>query len=238
MATRSTLTAAARLALLTLAASAVTAALLPVATSSWRALTTSPAPNPDDAVALVAAASAAAGSAWFALMSALTVATLDWRRRGTRRSRFAVAVHALAPRLVHRMAAVALSAGIVVGPAQAALAAGPFDPSWAGAGAAGRPGGVSSSAPAQTGPSTQRRPVGEHSPGALAVAAAVSVVVRPGDSLWSIAARHLPPGSSADDVARAWPRWYQANRAAIGDDPDLIVPGQTLTAPHEPRRFR
>lgn len=57
------------------------------------------------------------------------------------------------------------------------------------------------------------------------------VVVHRGDSLWTIAARHLGPDATDVDVARAWPRWYQANRAAIGADPDLILPGTVLVAP-------
>ncbi len=57
------------------------------------------------------------------------------------------------------------------------------------------------------------------------------VVVRPGDSLWHIAARDLPPGHSEADVARAWPRWYAANRATIGPDPREIKPGQILVRP-------
>ncbi len=57
------------------------------------------------------------------------------------------------------------------------------------------------------------------------------VVVRRGDTLWEIAARHLGAGSSTAEVARAWPRWYAANRAVIGADPDLIRPGQRLRVP-------
>ena len=57
------------------------------------------------------------------------------------------------------------------------------------------------------------------------------VVVRRGDRLWEIAARHLPRGSSAADVAREWPRWYAANRAVIGADPDYLLPGQVLQRP-------
>ncbi|HET8614905.1 MAG TPA: LysM domain-containing protein [Actinomycetales bacterium] len=57
------------------------------------------------------------------------------------------------------------------------------------------------------------------------------VVVRRGDSLWSIAARHLGPGASQADVAEQWPRWWQANRSTIGDDPDLLLPGQVLVRP-------
>lgn len=57
------------------------------------------------------------------------------------------------------------------------------------------------------------------------------VTVRRGDSLWSIASRHLGPGASDVQVAHEWPRWYTANRDVIGDDPDLLVPGQQLRPP-------
>lgn len=57
------------------------------------------------------------------------------------------------------------------------------------------------------------------------------VVVRRGDTLWSIAAHHLGPDPSEAEVARAWPAWYAANREVVGDDPDLLRPGQVLRAP-------
>lgn len=57
------------------------------------------------------------------------------------------------------------------------------------------------------------------------------VVVRPGDTLWDIAARSLPGQPTAADIAAAWPRWYAANRAVIGPDPNVIHPGQRLHAP-------
>ncbi|MEW1953961.1 LysM peptidoglycan-binding domain-containing protein [Terrabacter sp. NPDC080008] len=57
------------------------------------------------------------------------------------------------------------------------------------------------------------------------------VTVRRGDSLWSIAARHMGTGATDTEVAHEWPRWYEANRAVIGDDPDLLVPGQQLRPP-------
>ncbi len=60
---------------------------------------------------------------------------------------------------------------------------------------------------------------------------AVIVVVRPGDTLWSIARRHLSAGADDGAVASAWPRWYAANRSAVGDDPDLIFPGTRLRVP-------
>ncbi len=55
------------------------------------------------------------------------------------------------------------------------------------------------------------------------------VVVR--DSLWTIAAAHLPAGASNAAVDRAWPRWYAANRSAIGSNPDLLRPGTRLDPP-------
>ena len=61
---------------------------------------------------------------------------------------------------------------------------------------------------------------------------AAEVVVLRGDSLWSIVARHLGPEASDAEVAAQWPRWHAANRSVIGDDPDLLLPGQVLRAPH------
>lgn len=56
-------------------------------------------------------------------------------------------------------------------------------------------------------------------------------VVRRGDTLWAVAARHLGSNATAADIAREWPRWYAANRAAIGTDPQLILPGTVLHVP-------
>jgi len=57
------------------------------------------------------------------------------------------------------------------------------------------------------------------------------VVVHRGDTLWDIAARHLGDQATDQDVAEAWPRWYAANRDVVGDDPDLLHPGQRLVVP-------
>ncbi|WP_309080039.1 LysM peptidoglycan-binding domain-containing protein [Zhihengliuella sp.] len=62
---------------------------------------------------------------------------------------------------------------------------------------------------------------------------AAEVVVRPGDTLWSIAARHLGPHPSVLDVAEEWPRWYRANLHLIGADPNRLYPGMTLKPPTE-----
>jgi nucleoid-associated protein YgaU len=57
------------------------------------------------------------------------------------------------------------------------------------------------------------------------------VVVRPGDSLWRIAERLLPADASDAGVARLTWRLYTLNRATVGNDPDLILPGTTLLTP-------
>ncbi len=64
-----------------------------------------------------------------------------------------------------------------------------------------------------------------------AVPDASGVVVQAGDSLWDIAADALGPQASAARVAQAWPQWWQANRAVVGEDPDLIHPGTALVRP-------
>lgn len=57
------------------------------------------------------------------------------------------------------------------------------------------------------------------------------VTVHGGESLWSIAAAHLPDGASNSDIDHAWRAWYSTNRKVIGANPDLVIPGQQLTAP-------
>ncbi len=58
------------------------------------------------------------------------------------------------------------------------------------------------------------------------------VVVHRGDSLWAIAARHLPAQADVADVETAWHQWYSANKAVIGNDPNVILPGQILLPPN------
>lgn len=54
-------------------------------------------------------------------------------------------------------------------------------------------------------------------------------VVRSGESLWSIAVAT----SAAADPAQRWRAIWSANRDVIGDDPDLILPGQRLRLPDD-----
>lgn len=55
--------------------------------------------------------------------------------------------------------------------------------------------------------------------------------VRPGDTLWGLAADHLGTDATDADVAAAWPRWHEVNRTVIGADPDVLRPGQVLVVP-------
>ena len=59
-----------------------------------------------------------------------------------------------------------------------------------------------------------------------------TVIVQKGDTLWSLTDDVLGPGP--DDpalLAEAWPLLHEQNRDVVGEDPDLLVPGQVLTVP-------
>jgi nucleoid-associated protein YgaU len=77
-------------------------------------------------------------------------------------------------------------------------------------------------------PAGQRGPVGANVPAAQAPAPAAgagqSYKVAKGDNLSKIAKKHL------GDADR-WREIYEANKGVIGDDPDLIKPGQVLRIP-------
>lgn len=60
-----------------------------------------------------------------------------------------------------------------------------------------------------------------------------TVIVRSGDSLWSITDDLLGPGTTAAaQVSTSWPLLHEANHEVIGADPDLLIPGMELTVPH------
>lgn len=59
-----------------------------------------------------------------------------------------------------------------------------------------------------------------------------TVEVQPGDTLWGIASRHLADDAPNARLAAATADWYRTNRDVIGDNPDLIIPGQQLTPPN------
>jgi hypothetical protein len=60
---------------------------------------------------------------------------------------------------------------------------------------------------------------------------AADILVRPGDSLWRLAAARLPQDVDDATIAHSWHRLYAANSELIGVDPDHIEPGQRLRQP-------
>lgn len=62
-------------------------------------------------------------------------------------------------------------------------------------------------------------------------AARSTIVVQPNDTLWSLAAAHLPPEADATHVAAALAAWIDANPQLTS--PNLIYPNQILTIPKE-----
>lgn len=71
------------------------------------------------------------------------------------------------------------------------------------------------------------RPLGRAAPTQVTA----MVTVRPGDTLWGLAAAALPARASDAAVDDTWRTWYAANRHPIGPDPDLLLPGQRLVPP-------
>lgn len=139
-----------------------------------------------------------------------------------------------APATLRRAVALALGVGVVLGGAGTASAAGPESPapsSAATSAALDWPRAPNSApdkavvpAPGLDWPGSHARP-GE-------------VVVAQGDTLWGLAAARLPGGATDATVAEAWPTWWAANRAVIGDDPNLLLPGQHLLPPDQPQPGR
>ncbi len=166
--------------------------------------------GPDFAAALEALVASAlvATAGWGTLVATLSLLAprAAWAARALTR---------LAPRAArHLLVGTAVGAGLVV-PAAASASTGvdglPYPD---------RPTGGTAVA-ATDAPVVRARPV----------VAPVRHVVRQGDTLWSIAASHLPASAGPLDVARATRRWHTANRDVVGDDPDLIQPGQRLRPP-------
>ncbi len=73
--------------------------------------------------------------------------------------------------------------------------------------------------------------VGSRTTDAAPTGPAGTVTVQHGDSLWSIAADQVGPEADASLVAAYWRRLQATNAAVVGNDPDLIHPGQVLDLP-------
>jgi len=189
----------------------------------------------DQAIASLAGAVLWLTALWLAFALLLVVTSTLPGQLG----RAVAAVGALAvPASMRRLLLGTASVAIVVAPAVAATPAfaapAPPSPSAATAPAVVWPTDPSREAaePARSAPTAPAHSVTNRAP--QAPQAHSTVTVAPGDNLWSIAARSLGPHPTAEQIASAWPRWHEANRSVIGDDPNLIVPGQRLSGPTEP----
>jgi hypothetical protein len=192
------------------------------------------APTPSAALATVRTSSSASDVllplialvallAWslLAWLLVLTAFLLARRLPGIAGRGAAAAAHRIAPATIRQLVEIALGVSVAAGvlaasPASASGPAIPPPPPAATASLDWPAASISASASATPAPeSAPDRPV----------------VVQPGDSLWRIAAAHLPAGSTDRQVAQAWPAWWSANRDAVGAHPDLIHPGQQLDPP-------
>lgn len=190
--------------------------------------------GPDRALAELAAAGLWLACCWLAVGLLAAAAEALPGRVGTGARRVA---GALLPGAVHRLVAGSVGLGVLLAPV--AACAGPTTP------AAPAPSTASASLLPPTWPTDRptvappvwptehvtRPPVRTTAPATPRPAAAQQVTVRPGDSLWRIAAQRLGPGATAAEIDREWPRWYTGNRTVIGADPDIIRPGQVLRPP-------
>ena len=255
------MTIARRLLLMSAASATVTAALALASADAVSALVrTDPAQwgRAELSAALVAAMSGigSLGAAWHLLSAVIALAA-------TRRPRARLARTALerwgAP-LVRRIAVGALLAGVAAAPAAAAPAPGPDAPDlgWqptsgqaessaastargtapvpGPSGAGGAAGGEEARDPGASSPDQGADGAPRRTEGGVAPPAAgsrESLVVEPGQSLWSISAARLGPQASTADIARAWRSLYHANEGAIGPEPGLIHPGLRLTVPED-----
>jgi hypothetical protein len=199
--------------------------------------------SPADLVTLLVALLALAALGWASLGALVGVVGALPGAVGARADLLAAAV---TPRLVRRLLVAALGVGIATSPVAMAATSGAATVHGSAQPAATGDGTVLGSAPdpglraitapepgwVPTAPTHRPQPSPDLLSGPPPPAPVdPAVVVRRGDTLWAIAARHLGAGASAAEVAQAWPRWYAANRDVIGPDPDLIRPGQRLRAP-------
>lgn len=209
--------------------------------------------DPDAALGQLAAACVWLAAVWVALGLTAAFASRLPGRPGRIAAR---GYRALLPRTLRGLLAGSAGLGVLLAPISALAAPAP-SPASIGAEAAPSlappawpvlpsPTAPASEPPAPTAPPTApaastnpvpstppaSTPVPSTPPATRPPSSDAGVRVRPGDSLWLIAARRLGPDASAADIADSWPRWYAANREAIGRDPDLLHTGEVLHPPH------
>lgn len=201
-----------------------------------------PAKTPLGLAEVVGAAAAGIGlaiAAWWVIALVCAVVSAIAETRG--RTGLATRTAAWSPTFMRRLVAVVLGLQLMGAPmALADGGNGPIDPRW-------QPGTSTSESASSPSPEpelpgtritphwTPQPPAAD--PGSLGPVptrpsdTSPGVVVHAGDSLWSIAADALGADASDLEVAVAWPEWYRSNRAVIGPDPNVILPGQILHAP-------
>jgi hypothetical protein len=202
-----------------------------------------PGGNADAAIAALAALSALGVLLWLGVAATCSWATMALPARHPLSGLARAVGNRITPVVARRVLAATIGAALLSGasPAMAAVHPGrpaaitavdlragtgvTLDPSWPAATPDG-PGPSSRIDDPGLDPSWGRP--GRLRPG---VRPEQTVVVRRGDTLWDLAARHLGPAATDAEIAREWPLWFAANRAAIGSDPDRLRPGQQLTPP-------
>ncbi|WP_218220502.1 LysM peptidoglycan-binding domain-containing protein [Nesterenkonia sp. Act20] len=224
-----------------------------MATTTWSSLGRSGMYSAEVTIGLLAASAGLLGS----LISVLAVGTCLSqalaRHHGAARIEHVLA--GLTPKFLQRAATLALSAGLALSSTAAGVWAGPASHT-AGPPSHATPAVVLTAEASDPGLDTalfrerhaeetqeketpmsglftphQRNSTPETKPPRDASGSAEEVLVRPGDTLWDIAAEHLGSGATDGEVAESWPRWYETNRHTIGDDPALIQPGMVLLPP-------
>ena len=164
-------------------------------------------PRSRDLLVAACATALALALGWLWLVTTTTVAGLLTGRSGPAGA-------------TRRLVLVACGVAVVAGTSAPAVAAGGDGPSssWPGWRSPSGPWPRPTTPGQQPHPRPQAGPTGE------------TYVVRPGDSLSSIALAH--PGAGSLD--ERWRAIWRANREVVGDDPDLIHPGQALRLPGHP----
>ncbi|WP_164860112.1 LysM peptidoglycan-binding domain-containing protein [Actinomyces wuliandei] len=232
------------LTLLATVSTALTAALCVAALASVRTLTETPlslwgGSHLTSAVVTLASGAGAGGALWHAVSAVVALAALPGTGgRGRRASNVASRLlQRWGAPLVRRVAVGAVVAGLSAAPALAAEPdPPPNDLGWRPTSSATQEAPASTTpepGPAEpTGPGPQEASTTpQEAPEPPGQAPRTSHTVAPGESLWSVTAHSLPAGSTAEDVAAAWPALYEANREVVGPDPAVVRPGTTLTLP-------
>jgi len=184
----------------------------------------------DSAAATLAGALLWLAAMWLCLGTSATVLSLGPGQLG--RVADLIARHAL-PSALRRVVIAAAGASILAAPASAFAAGGSASPQGAAESAAAPAWPTDAAAGSAL---ALQWPTDSDSTGTGATtprrrAPASEVAVRPGDSLWLIARRQLGGSATPAQIATEWPRWYAANRATVGPDPNVLRPGSQLHAP-------